>query len=299
MPPPVQPGATAAPTANPLKAKIDLSGEFNKLRDIYGQRAKTKANFLIIGKQGSGKTFNLQYAPGPVLIHSFDPGGSIGMTEAVASGRVLVDTRFENESAAKPQAYRLWERTFLQYRRDGVFDGIGTYVIDSLRPWASSLMYEIMKERGRKPPERSDLTKDPDIVPELGDYNLQQKTLMQNLADVMNLPCNVVIIGHISVDKDQVTGANVGRVLVDGRTFPDLIPTLFDEVYFAEALSVPPTNDNPRGQKFIYRTVPKSIFNSRSRLSAKGILGAEEPQNIQAILKKAGYAYEDKPLFNE
>lgn len=279
------------------KAPIDIQEEFNKIRAIYPDRGRGKANFLIIGPHGEGKTYNIVNAPGPILIHSFDQGGSECIPEEhIKSGRVIIDSRFEDDSPHTPVAYRAWEAEFLRLKRSGFFEHIGTYVIDSWTRFSQALMNEILKSRGRKPPSaRADLGRDPDIVPEMGDYNVHQKTLAMNLADITSLPCNTAVLAHLNTDKDENTGRLFSSVMMDGKKFAQMVPTLFDEVYFA---SSKPKGPNER--IYTYQLVPRGHFPARSRLRGDGSrLGAEEEQNLAEILKKAGRPYEDKPLFNE
>jgi len=235
----------------------------------------------------------MQFAPGPVLIHSFDSGGLRCIEDdQISSGRIIPITEFEGDTVVAPFAYRAWEKEFYRLSNGGLFDAIGTYVIDSFTSFAQSLMNEILKARSRKPPMIAQLGKDPDIVPELGDYNVHQKTLAHNLAQIMSIPCNVVVIAHLNIDKDDTTGRLYSSVMMDGKKFAQTVPTLFDEVYFADTKGVPPN------LQYVYRLVPKSYYPARSRLRKSGkILGAEEVQNLARILEKSGYPFEDKDLY--
>lgn len=287
--------AGAAPPARTgPKKPLDVHEEFNKIRAIHPERGRSKANFLIIGPHGEGKTYNIVNAPGPVLFHSFDQGGTECIpNHYIESGHVIIDNRFETDSPHTPVAYRAWEQEFLRLKRNGMFEHIGTYVIDSWTRFAQALMNEILKSRGRKPPEaKADLGKDPDIVPEMGDYNVHQKTLAMNLADITSLPCHTAVLAHLNVDKDETTGKLFSSVMMDGKKFAQMVPTLFDEVYFASSKA-----KGPSEREYFYQLVPKGHFPARSRLRKDGILESTEPQNLREILRKAGYPYEDKPLF--
>jgi len=253
-------------------------------------KTRKYANFLVIGDYGSGKTYGMQFAPGPVLIHSFDPGGSNCIEQSqIDSGRVIVDNRFEEDSATEPKAYRAWEREFYRLKQINMFEHVGTYVIDSWTRFTSALMHEILKARKRKPPKLSaDLGKDPDIIPEMSDYLVHQKVLAQHISDIATLPCHTVVIAHMVIDKDEKTGRTFAMVAMDGRKFAQQMPSLFDEVYFAEGKPAGTT------RKYEYRLTPSGIYIARSRLRRADVLQEREPQNLSLILKKAGMSWEDK-----
>ena len=60
--------------------KLDITAEFAKLKSMYQEDVQSKTvNILLLGESGSGKTFLMRTAPGPVHIDSFDPGGSTSL----------------------------------------------------------------------------------------------------------------------------------------------------------------------------------------------------------------------------
>jgi hypothetical protein len=277
-----------APRVAPVRKRLDITSEIDRIKGMYKERERLHANFLIIGNAGKGKTYGMRNAPGPVLLHSFDTGGAISLQDAIDDGTVIADRRFEGDSAVNPFAYRLWEKEFRRLQTGQVFEQIGTYVIDSWTTFSASIMYEILKARGRKPDAKLDLGKDPDIVPELSDYNVQQKTLMQWVAEICALPCHVVFLAHYLINEDPNTKQTYASVMMDGKKFAQMVPSLFDEVYYADSKSA-----GPGKVDYFYRTVPMGMFNARSRMSRGGLLGAQEPQNLREVLKKAGFSYED------
>ena len=280
------------PRTNPNKEakralQVDPTEEFNKILDRYRGNARNKVNILIAGDYGGGKTYGLHTAPGPVLIDSFDPGGTDCLAPFIDSGRLLIDTAYEAESMSSPFAFRLWEQNFWQRKKTGFFHHVGTYVIDSHTMWSQALMNLILRERGRKIPQLADLTKDPDIVPEIGDYNVHQKTISNYLAEIASLPCHTIIIAHLRTELDSDEN-RVSMIMMDGKKFAQQMPALFSEFWIAE--SRPAGTD----REYFYRLVPFRHYQARSRLRANGRLGATEPQDIAGIFKKVGVPYEDK-----
>ena len=124
---------------------LDIKVEGAKLRDIYKtSKHSHTTNFLIYGGVGSGKTYSLRTARAPVLVHSFDPGGSSVLEKEIKNGRIIVDTRFEIENPANPSAFRLWDAEFHRLLRIGFFEHLGTYAIDSITTWGQAALNEIL-----------------------------------------------------------------------------------------------------------------------------------------------------------
>ena len=261
------------------RKRIDIDAEFSKIRDIYAADSEQKAfNALIYGDFGTGKTWSLRTCPKPVLIHSFDPGGARGLQDMARTGEVLIDARFEQESSKKPTAYGMWEKEFDRLRTTDFFEGIGTYVIDSVTTWGDALMNEILRKANRA-----------GTVPQIQDYLIQMLTIRDVIHVCTGLPCNFIALGHITIDKDETTGKIESGPLLTGKLSQKL-PLLFDEVYVSTAKS------KPSGVEYKFITQSNGYYKARSRLSGAGKLEMYEDQDIKGILKKTGYPHEDKPL---
>lgn len=101
------------------------------------------------------------------------------------------------------------------------------------------------------------------------------------LRQLISLPCNVIIISHIDVVKDEKTG-NILDIspLLTGQ-LREKIPGAFQEVYYCTTKRV--------GQetKWLIQTVPIGYTKARSRLSGKKhLLPDFLPNNYDAIMKK-------------
>lgn len=236
-----------------------------------------KANFLIIGRMGSGKSCLIPTCPGPVLVHSFDPGGTKSILPAIRSGKVLADTRFEKENARNPSAYKLWEDEFNNLSREGVFNEIGTYVLDSATKWFDALMNSILKSKSRAA-----------TAPQQADYGAQQIFAVAAMQDITNLPCHTMVIGHIDVDAADPEGKSFYSMLCPGKS-KTKIPLMFDEFYRLEAIAA------SKGVERKLLTEIDGRFEARTRIGAGKLDKREEP-NITNILKKCGYPYQDKEI---
>ncbi len=273
--------ATTTRRAPPKKEKksLDIRDEFLKVRERYAEDSRTRAfNALIYGRPGTGKTFSLRSAVKPVLIHSFDPGGSLCLRQWIDKGEILVDSRFEKEDAKSPSSYEEWEQEFNRLRTSSFFDHIGTYVIDSVTTWSESLMNSILKKRGHL-----------DEVPQIKEYLIQMFTIRDVMKICTGLPCNFIAIAHLDFIKDEESGRAVTGPMVTGK-MSEKLPLLFDEVYVALA------KEKPSGIEYSFLTENSGYYLARSRLSEGTKLKRYEEPDIRAILHKTGFPVQDKPL---
>lgn len=235
-------------------------------------------NLLLAGYHGSGKTSTAVSGRRPILIDSFDPGGTnLPCVQRLrASGDCLIDRRFETDDWNNPTKFSLWEREYNDRRRLNFFSAIGTYVIDSGTSFIKSALYQALKElghTGKEPgwPEWSRLT--------LGFSNI--------VDSLMSLPCDTIITAHLRKEKDESTG----RIQYDLALPPkisDQVPSLFSEKYI---LQVTRTSSGP---KHMLQVRSDGEFKASTRIGGEIFAVAEEP-DLMALYKKAGRNVEHKP----
>ncbi len=253
---------------------LDIKKDFANLRKAYEQTNSTR-NLLIYGNVGAGKSHVLATAPRPMLIHSFDPGGCNlePLRQGVEDSSIVVDTRWEKDDPKKPTVYAEWCRETSKLVGSGVFgpEGFRTFVLDSGTMWAEALMREVIKQD----------TKNSTDKPQLQNYLSQQIMMINHLQVLCNLPCFFILTGHMQESKNS-EGAVIDKGLMVSGKLSVKIPLMFDEFLVLEA------KRTPSGTERLFRTQPTGLLQARSRLASGGKLGAVEPADISAFLRKGG-----------
>lgn len=231
-----------------------------------------------MGGIGTGKTHVLKTARKPILLDSWDPGGSKVLREEIKRGEVI-PSRFEKDNYKVPTTYSHWEREFEQKLRLKMFDHVGTYCIDSLGPWLASMLHMVVYSQAQKPDKAR-----PEFIPAIQDYLIVQMTFNDIVRKFLELPCDVILTGHTILDKDELTGEIYTQLKIQ-RSLQIDIPACFDEVYVTKVVGI-------QEPKYEFQTRTVGNVQAKTRL---GCLQLYEPQDIKAILKKGGLPYEDKP----
>ncbi len=262
---------------------LDVKAEVEKLQIMYNDNPRSDTlNTLVLGESGTGKSFLLQTARFPIHLDSFDPGGTTNLRNLIKEGKLIPDTRWEEENPEAPNAFRDWEKVMKERIRGGYFDHFGTYCLDSSSTWTDAIMNNILQKEGQagKPPRWAH-----DYVP--------QKVKIQNWIKVlMKLPCNFILTGHLEGSKDEVSGQLSYRYMVTGKAAVT-IPLLFDEIYVMDP------KQTASGVEYRILTQSTGKHLARSRLAKKGLLKMYEKPDIKAMLKKCGFPANDKPLFKQ
>ena len=255
-----------------------MSGSLDFLRSRRkelnaGKPAQESFNILLYGPVGTGKSTILSTCRQPVYIASFDPGGTkLPVLEQMEKdGLAFLDTEYELEDMKRPKALAAFEKTYDKMEREGVFDSIGTFAIDSLTTFGDALMNYILKRENRA-----------GTTPQIQDYLVQQTMLQQMFRKMCALPCDFVVTGHISTDKDEVTGRMVTSLLIPGKAAAK-VPVLFDEVLISTV-----EMDSKRQPSFSVRLVGDAKYKtSTRRFSGKNFEPFEKP-DIMELRAKAG-----------
>ena len=266
----------------------DAAAELTRVKKYYaGDPLQKRFSALVCGETNAGKTFLLRTARLPVHIDSFDPGGTKGLRDMIASGDVVVDTRYENDDPFNPKAYADWKKATDIRFQIGYYNQFGTYCLDSATTFGISIMNYELAAKGRA-----------GEAPQMRiDYQPQKTEMINYFRKLMNLPCDFILTGHLRemrkvLSVDTKTG--IAREEIKFRFYTTgqavvTIPLLFDEIYVIIG-----KNDR-EGVKREMLIDSLGEYVARSRLKSKGLLNAIEPPDLKSLLRKAGFDPQDKP----
>lgn len=260
-----------------MAERLDIATEFSAIQARYKSDPRQSTfNALLLGNGGTGKTYSIRTARKPVLLHSFDPGGSKSLRVEVEKGEVTVDSRFETEIRQTPTAYNMWEQEFHRLKNGGVFSQIGTYCVDSLTTFSDAVIYELLKRSGR-----------PGGQLQKQDWGTFLNNMKDVISTILNIPCDVIVTGHLTLSQDEATGKTQAGLLIGGQS-KDRLPLLFDELYIATA------KEGAKNVEYKFLTANTGYYTARTRIGSGGKFDLYEEPNWKNLLKKAGLSTEDK-----
>ena len=269
-------------------ALLKIKATADRLSQMYNDDPRSKTyNAIIYGPPKVGKSAILDTCVAPVFVHSFDPGGTKVLSKGIKNGRILVDTRFEQDNADMPRAFLLWEKEMNALISEKFFDHVGTFALDSMTTWAQCIMYDVIRLAATAKKNRK-----VGGAPAKQDWMPQMNIIEKWMRVFASLPCNCVLLGHDDIPTNDEGEQIDDRCLMITGKLKKRVPAIFDEVYFMHI------DSSVKGTRKL-QTQPKNRINAGSRLGHGGKLEAQEDPDIKAILKKVGYPYEDKTLFKD
>ncbi len=267
------------------KMPLDIKAKLSEIDEAYkSSSASTTMNALLVGPIRSGKTVALATAPKPNAIDTFDTGGVKSIRPQIDEGGIH-PTPYEEDDPKNPFAFRDWLKEFNYRYKEGFFDYIASYCIDSFTYFFNAaLFYEkALAEAAGMKRHRS--------LPALDDYRLVNLQVVSIIQKIMSLPCNFFLTAHVAKEKDVVTGKYVSSIVASPK-IQETLPAMFDEVYI---MQVDPKQ--PVDKRYRFLTDNDGIYECGSRLATvEGRLDKHEPANLRHILKKVGLPYEDREI---
>lgn len=269
----------------------------DSLRELYEvQEAHLRA--LIIGDKGVGKTKLLSTARRPVLGYFFDPDGELTLFEddpetkksrcpkwlipMTSYTKVNVSTAPDGRNGQ--EAIRLFANDIMAHKKSGIFNQIGTVVLDSLTTFGDALIGSVLT-KARLNPKHGPTMEIQDWGTFLNECSFWIKTLL-------TLPCDVLILGHIQSDKDDVTGRIIHNVMLPGSG-AQKAPILLSEVYYMFAEQVLGQANVPA--KRVLLTGNDSYYKASTRLGRDGKFLLREEPDLMNLRRKAGLSTEHLP----
>jgi hypothetical protein len=187
----------------------------------------------IYGAAGAGKTCFAAQLPGRIEYWDFDNKIESAVAFLKKSGKAdqlkNIDV-YQFGKLPMMQKIPAWlERTTIidraiQLKQPLHFD---TLVIDSLSALSHNLMedYIYRSRKGLKRPEEG--------INGMQDYQFYEKDITRFLVNTLSLDINLVVLGHIDIDKDELTGSIERKILCKGKALAPALPMWFPEVYAA------------------------------------------------------------------
>jgi hypothetical protein len=271
-----------------MSTLLEIKKQAAEIKKMYDEDPRsTTFNAIIYGGLKTGKTSLLRTCPKPVVVHSFDPSGTLVLRDLIESGEIIVDTRFEKEDPFKPTACRLWEDSFNLLYRKNFFDHVGTFVLDSMTTWSSVIMYEVIRMASVRKKNR-----EIGGAPQQQDWLLQMSFIENYIRKFLSLPCHCILIGHADQPKDEDGNASGDLGIMITGKLRERIPALFSEIYNLRI------KDYKTGTREL---LTQAVYGVQcgSRLGFGGKLDKTEPPDIKNIMKKCGLDASDKPLFKD
>lgn len=216
---------------------------FQKLQEAQIESQK-KVTCLLVGAPAVGKTPLLATAPKPVLIHSFDPSGSLSIPR---QSDIYIDTSFEDENVTRPQAFKRWHTAYQQLKANKAFDQISTYCVDSLSLFIDSIINEVMIN-----------AKSPNSPPGQREWGDIFVTLRKWIKDILSLPCHVILTAHL-VSTSDGDGNSIEQMSLPTQ-MRARIPAMVSEIYRLYLKNIPGI-----GPTQCIQIMPSPAFPARSK----------------------------------
>lgn len=230
---------------------------------------KTSENIklLLFGDSGAGKTCFATGWPGPVHVLDFD--NKVSSAAAYWAGTPQIEQiTYENYGTVdnRGTSAERCNAALGEMKRSGKYPR--TLVLDSLTTFSDEVMRYLMR---LNPGIKRFETKGSQ-VPAQQDYQVARLYFKQTLTELINLPCNIVVLAHIQMDKDETTGEIHRTPMLAGKLSREL-PIFFPEVYRAYA------KDN----KYWAQTKTDSRYQCRTQIRG---LPAEIELKYESLVKK-------------
>lgn len=185
---------------------------------------------LLFGPAGSGKTCFAAGLPAPMLYLDFDnkvdSAALYYRSDAARLDQIdvrqLAPTLSENPVV---ELLRIVNEELIPQQKAGIMK-YKTLVLDSLTVFsAATLKYIVDTNPGIKRPVSKQGQQ-----PTPSDYGILKREFSRLIPGLISLPMNVIMLGHVSTERDDITGEIIRGTMLDG-SFGKELPVYFKEVW--------------------------------------------------------------------
>jgi hypothetical protein len=214
---------------------------------------------LVYGEPGGGKTVFSTGFPGPILYFDFDNKVSsaarfyrndlerLKQIEVVQLGSTLHESPINELQKRVNELARMQKAGEYPYK---------TLVIDSITTFSSACLSHIVQTN----PGIKRVITAQGQQPGMQDFGILKREFQRLIPGLLTLEMNVVMLGHISITKDEFSGELIRGVLMDG-SFAEQLPIYFEEVYRAYVTEV-----QGGKREFFAQTQSDGKFKCRSQI---------------------------------
>lgn len=219
---------------------------------------------MLIGEAGTGKSVLASTFPTPGYVFDFDLG--------IMTYRGL-DFDYE-QFPATAKGWGLFESEFRAVEKMVSEGKLQTVILDSTTSMGDCAMARAMAIDPKRSSEGGPIWN--------VHYQIVKNLINPKLQRLKGLNCNVVLISHWKLEKDQKDGSIISAKPLLTGDLAEKVPGYFDEVYCS-------FSQQKQGEtKYFVRLVNKGHYRARSRLSGKArLLPDVLPNDYETIMAAA------------
>lgn len=219
---------------------------------------------FVVGDSGTGKSIFASTFPKPAFLFNFD--------KSILSYKGL-DIDYE-DYPQDPKGWVKFEKDFRTLKKT-ITDGTFKYksiIIDSTTTWTDLAMERALQLDPKRSPTNGPMWN--------VHYGMVKNLIEGYIRQILEFPCNIIVIGHLKKEVDAETGAIISITPMLTGQLSTKVPSYFDEVYYS---TVKTLQGKP---SFKLLTLPRGLLKARSRLSGiKQELPLEIPNDYDTLMK--------------
>lgn len=185
---------------------------------------------LVYGDPGSGKTCFAAGFPTPILYLDFDckvDSAALFYRKDTVRLQAIDVRQLGSNLAVNPiqELEKIIASELVPQQKSGQMK-FKTLVLDSLTSFSSACLRYIVESN----PGINRVKTKQGAQPGMQDFGILKREFKKLIPGLLDLPCNIVMCGHVATEKDEATGQIIRGALMDG-SFANELPSLFKEAW--------------------------------------------------------------------